>query len=282
MKFSGTKTLSAAAVVVTLCSGISDQAQAAAIGLNFNGNDNVNLAAGDLAGAPGYAQLNWNNFDKYGGDFPNTTTGGTSVKDETGVTVPNVRADFDATGEFNSGSSTATPNGRLMNGYQDSNGNPNSGTSLNSDQNRPYVGIFNLGTDYTSGGYSVIVYTDGDTTGRGGAFWIETANYSDGRNQTGTAITPTYYAQDPGNFNDTGFVQVTSIISGSPTQGNYIVFTGLTSANIVVRADEIYDVGGFKRTPINGIQIVAIPEPASMAIAVAAGFGLLGRRRRLI
>ena len=37
--------------------------------------------------------------------------------------------------------------------------------------------------------------------------------------------------------------------------------------------------GGVKRAPINGFQIVAVPEPSISVLVVLAGAGLLLRRR---
>jgi hypothetical protein len=90
------------------------------IGVNFvnTGDGGVQDANADslnvdeLAGAPGYAQTNWNNFGRWGSV--------TSVSNSVGITIP-VTINWDAAGNGSSGSAAAlgTPDGKLMDGLLD-------------------------------------------------------------------------------------------------------------------------------------------------------------------
>jgi hypothetical protein len=82
---------------------------------------------------------------------------------------------------------------------------------------------------------------------------------------------PSAYIEDPGTDIDLTL------------DGTHLVFRGLTAPSFSIASNtELTTPNGF-RAPINAIQIVAVPEPASMIIA-ACGLALLSplalRRRR--
>jgi hypothetical protein len=93
-------------------------ASAAVIGANFVANDGGGIqdAAADallvdeLAGAPGFEQVNWNNLGRWGS--------GIGVKDSTGA-ASGVLVTWDANNTWNTGAGVTTPNRKLMNGYID-------------------------------------------------------------------------------------------------------------------------------------------------------------------
>ncbi len=73
-------------------------------------------------------------------------------------------------------------------------------------------------------------------------------------------------------FQDSGFVQSTSTVPTS-ANANYVLFSGLSAASqsIVLAGDEIGPAG---------IQIVEVPEPATLALLGLGGLGMLIRRKR--
>src|SRR6059036_1693969 len=122
------------------------------LGMNGNGNQQSGAAGAllptDSAGAPGYAQINWNILGRWGDNGTNSF--GTNAYpvldsngDDTFLTI-----NWDATGNWSQaggGTPTAqgTPDGNLMNGYCDSGGSANvaPGATVygNSGNNKPLV-----------------------------------------------------------------------------------------------------------------------------------------------
>lgn len=146
---------------------------AASVGVNFvnTGDGGVqngqtdSLAADEFAGAPGYAQINWNNFGRWGATVPANDSSGAA----SGVTVT-----WDSNNTWQNGSDLGNPDGKLMYGYLDATG---SGTGNNIDtepyqfwwnENKPeaYVtGISAWLATQNATKYDVVVYLDGDATG---------------------------------------------------------------------------------------------------------------------
>ena len=142
-----------------------------------------------------------------------------------------------------------TYNRELLNGYVDS-GSPSSSTIAISAI--PYS-IYNL-----------IVYISSDTAGRAG-----TVNVG----------SDTYYFTTMGPAATSGanalFTQITDTTGSSPTaNANYVIFSGLTGSSETITS--LVTGGG----GIAGFQVVATPEPSSMALAVMGGFGVLLMKRR--
>src|SRR5262245_35928070 len=110
--------------IAVLALSLNYAATAATIGVNFvnDGNggvqngDSDSLNADELAGAPGYAQTNWNNFGRWG----QTVAANDSSGAASGVTFT-----WDSNNTWQNGASQATPDGKLMYGYLDANGSGN-------------------------------------------------------------------------------------------------------------------------------------------------------------
>jgi hypothetical protein len=125
----------------------------------------------------------------------------------------------------------------MMTGYLDTGGST-----------RSTVAISDIPADLSS--YDVVVYMLGGVAAhqmppaiRGGLYWVED---SEGNALTDVKVgdsprNPTGYAEDPGVDHD--------------DEGTYLVFSGLSAANIVIVGTTVDDVG--IRAPINGVQLVA-------------------------
>ena len=122
----------------------------------------------------------------------------------------------------------------MMKGYIDAQTSQNSSVQVN-----------NLPALFSSGGYSVYVYFDGDngTASRQGLYTIGA-----------TTLTGT----DAPNANFAGsFTQ--SVAGGN---GNYVLFTGLSLTSFTLSAAVGSSTDIYLRAPINGIQIVANGGPS--------------------
>lgn len=120
--------------------------------------------------------------------------------------------------------------------------------------------VSGLGTDYTTLGYDVYVYYGTDNHGR-------THRFSVG----GTAVS--------------GLEQATVSWQGSFIQtsadtevGNYAVAAGLSASSFTI-VDNGTSPG---KGGITGLEIIAIPEPATIGIVAVFGGGLLFIRRRMM
>lgn len=276
----GRKAFIAAVTVLSL----NSVASAASIGVNYvdSGDAGVQngpadaLGSAEVAGVPGYAQPNWNNLGRWGNP--------TSLNDSFGV-LSGAYVTWDSANTWNSGVGTSTSNNKLMAGYIDATGQPNIPGSPYSgwnNANKPDAYVTGLGAWLANQGassYSVLIYTDGDASeGRISEYWLQNASGSDfGALTLGSDLTSHVFAKDSANFSGT-FTQVpgTANSVGSAVDGNYILFTGLTSDSFLLRTEE-----QTFRALINGFQIIAeVPEPSSMALMGLGGLSLILARRR--
>ena len=263
---------------------VNGAASAASIGVNYvdTGDAGVQngpadaLGSTEVAGVPGYEQLNWNNLGRWGNP--------TSLNDGFGA-MTSVFVTWDSANTWNSGVGISTPNNKLMAGYIDATGQPNIPGSPYSgwnNANKPDAYVTGLGSWLANQGassYSVLIYTDGDATeGRIGEYWLQNASGSDfGALTLGSDLTSHVFGKDSANFSGS-FVQVpgTANSVGNATDGNYILFTGLTADSFLMRTEE-----QTFRAQINGFQIIAeVPEPGSMALLSLGGLSFVLARRR--
>lgn len=238
-------------------------ASSVGLGVNWVNDDNGgvqngdadSLVATDIAGAPGYAQANWNNLGRWGDNVTLVDSAGAG----SGVLVA-----WDATGVWNNGASTATGDGKMMNGYLDSNGYANTtwGGSVfgaNND-NKPvafFSGISAWMTAIGACSYDVVIYASGDGAGRVGQYWLVNApgSASSGWNTLtlGANLATPVFMKAPAPFSGTYTrVPLTSTAGATAATGNYVVFTNLTADSFLLRTEE-YNT----RAPINGVQIWA-------------------------
>jgi hypothetical protein len=232
------------------------------ISINFNGQGPgspgarpgpYDLAPTDVAGV--VAVPNWNNVPSDNLATPvalNSSTGAA-----TGATV----AVSGMNNAWSLPTVPATPDATMMRGYLDS-GNTTTTT----------VTVANLPAAFTSAGYNVYVYFDGNNT----------TNARSGQYTIGSQM---IFGMDNASTDFTGsFVQVpstsnTNQMANTPA-GNYTIFTSLTANSFTLTATPAFPATGTLRAPINAIQIVPVPEPGSIALAGIGMVSLLGYRLR--
>jgi len=265
---------------VLLCAGLP-AAWGSSVGANFTNSSDENLAADEVAGAPGYAQGNWNNLGRWGqAAAVNASDGAAS-----GIAVT-----WDSNNTWGLGVGTGTPDNKLMNGYLDATGAANLDTAVPynfwDNANKPEVCVRGIGAWLAAQGapsYKVVVYTDGDEMiGRTSAYWLqEPGDSNDPPTALGAVLTPQVFVKDVVNFSG-AYIQAPLSANSADTaaEANFIVFTGLTADSFLLKTEEINGgTGTTLRATINGMQIVAVPEPASIGLLLLAAMGLLARRR---
>jgi len=137
------------------------------------------------------------------------------------------------------------------------------------------------------GSYDLIVYFDGDDDVESNASRVQFRvwnSYADYANSL--APLATYYGRDTVGSNFSidhtvvnslaGYTQITSTNEFSPTEGNYVKFSGLTAPNFYMQMVGVANQHG---VAMNGFQIVAVPEPTSLAMLAAVGGWLLRRKK---
>ena len=173
----------------------------------------------------------------------------------------------DAEGGFQLGNNATTSDGRFMNGYLDVSSSP--GVTLS---------FTNLNSLTNGLPYSVLVYTDGDTSLRRSQFTLAGATTGNG----------TFFTEDNGNFPGNGttanYVRSTATTDAAAEAltgiNNYVQFDGVTGNSFTLQAFGTNFVNGAARAPINGIQIVTVPEPTALVGLIGGAGMLLGFRRR--
>lgn len=273
----------ASAFALTLLIAAAANAQLVSIGINFlnlagdpnsfqsveNGifHDNAaNFGPAAVAGAPGVAQANWNQFrgDWSGIDLNDASHA--NLVNSNGAAVTNLAVQvvnggndllhYDSSNLWASrvytqagGQAGVTANDTLMNGYLDDGGN-----------NDPFI-EFDLKFNGETGAngiasYTVVLYANADGANQQmGRYWVEDAD-------TNLPITSLVGIQSgdylPGGpFVSAGtFAQTMSPANVDVPVGNYITFEGITASRIRVRGAGNDDPEAFGRAPINGLQLI--------------------------
>jgi hypothetical protein len=245
--------------VVAASLGAAADASAFSLGLNFVNNANAGIQNGatdalltsESAGAPGYAQVNWNNLGRWGQTI--------ALMDSSGA-ASGVTATWDSNNTWNSGAGTTTPNHKLMHGYLDATGQVNVDGSPYQffwNENKPEVYLTGISSWLSAQGatqYNVVVYIDGDTTGRIGEYWLQDGSGGDPPTALGADLSTHVFVRDAGTFAG-AYTQVPLSANTVATagDGNYVVFQGLSANSFMLRTEE----RNF-RAQINGLQIVPI------------------------
>jgi hypothetical protein len=147
--------------------------------------------------------------------------------------------------------------------------------------------IRGLGTEFTGPGYRVIIYSDSDR-GRSTNFTPRTSVFTLKDTSDGVLASSLVEDDDPNTTAETDFgandptfngtYVLSDGVNDSVEYSNYTILDNLTASDFNLEIDS--PDGG--RGAINGFQIVAIPEPASMVLLGLGGLvTLTGRRRKL-
>jgi len=256
----------ALAAAVSLCGA----AHAQSIGIDwFGGNgtgDQTMMLPTDIAGV--VSQGNWNSFLGVSGTQPlNLSTGAASGASITWGMSPN---DWDT--NINE---TTSANHKMMLGYLDTND-----TSITT------LTVSGLPASVTGLGYNVIVYYDGDngTSHRAGRYEVNNVSQwgrDAGVNFSGT-FTEGQTTVDPTIASGGVIDSVPAAVLNAVPAGNYMTFRGLTAPSFTLNVQASVSASGTNRAPLNGIQIVPIPEPSSvalLALGALASLAFLARRR---
>ena len=252
-------------------------ARAEVISLNF-GAESGSLAPDDLAGLVG-GEIgnslgstmvgNWNNLSgNSGSNVGNILHFGGAVVD--GVAISWTSDNTFSLGDTTLGAN-ASANTIMMKGYLD---NASGNTST----------ITMSGLEAVSGSYSVIVYLDAYNGGQ----WRR-ADYTIGAT-TVTAEDSEWVDFNDGDGNNADGVFQSPVAGGignqnwpvtpNNSEGNMIIFSGLTGSSFTLTADPTGTSDGLYRAPINGIQVVGvIPEPATIGLVSLFGGGVILVRR---
>lgn len=267
--------------------------RAASLGINFvesnsggvqNGAGDA-LGTGEQAGAPGFQQVNWNNFGRWGA----TVTANDSVGSASGVTFT-----WDANNVWYSGAGVSTPNHKLMHGYLDSTrqqnwdvANPGTLGSFWWNENKPEVFVKNLSAWMSTAGvtnYTVVIYMDSDSTDSDiSEYWLQSPNdANDPPTLVGADLTSHVFASDSGTFSGT-FTQVplSASSSNSAVAGNFIVFSNLTANEFILRTEDTHAswapavLSGFQIIPDHLVPVVDVqPSVSPTTVYVGQTFTL--------
>jgi hypothetical protein len=237
------------AAVLTLAATSQLQAQSV-ISVNIDNNSTVNPTAGPNSNQAGVVlSPNWND-SYYQNGTPYSHIGVTNLMDNLGATTA-VSYTLGGTpqgwhiGNHPGQDANGTYNRELLNGYFDQHG---------------LESIAINAIPYST--YDIYVYFNSDTAGRVGTVGIGGTTYD-------------FSTYGPASVNGPNglFLQTTDTTGANPT-ADYAVFTGLTGSSQTIFESTANGAG------IAGFQIVAVPEPSSMALAVMGGFGVLLMKRR--
>lgn len=216
--------------------------------MNFDGGGGnaggTAIDPGLVTGTAGVVpQANWNNLN-------GATSAAVTLNDSTGAATT-ATVSWSSGNTWSNGEANGNPgnqNALLLNNYLDGG---SGGVATVTLSNIPYAN------------YSLYIYTLHDNAGQ--------SDY------TVNGVTQVVQVGGTGFYNANGFV-----LDTPSTNGDYLVFSGLTAASVTLQAD-LATNGNF-RSPVEGLQIVptVVPEPSSLALLVAGAIGLTiaARRRR--
>ncbi len=229
--------------------------QTYSIGVNFGDDDNGrggSIGWTEVAGVDAVAQAHWNslagnNSDNSGPVTVKADAKGAVTATSTTVAWSGSGNTWASTGRGEENNTFIGSDRVLMTGYLDT-GNATT----------TQVTVSGLPTQLTGSKYDLVVYTLGGVAGRGGAFRVTDLG--------GKVLSDYVIAIGPANLGK--FQEVVNKTAGTATEGNYIVFRGLSSKDVIIEAttENGFGQSGTPRAPIDAIQFVS---PTGLLDAVA-------------
>ena len=215
-----------------------------------------------------------------GATGPAVAGGPVTLVDGTGSNSAGVQFSWvDYGNYYTSTADNATPSGYGNNGALLSAQSQSGYGSTTTGGNMPGTYKF---SNLAAGNYDLIAYTvNNSQTASGGYVGIVSAAVN------GTSTGNTYYDQNQYQgawvANQT-FVQATSTtLAGATTMANYVEFAGLNvpSAGGYITLSNFPSAGTTSSAVVNALQLVAVPEPATLGLFAVGGIALLllGRKR---
>ncbi len=220
--------------------------------------DRQEVQSDDAAGIAAASAINWNNAPALNKNASSGTTivltgaNGNTNDNDGNATTTNLTLTANGGGSFvNNIVETNTGNDAMMNGYN----------SLST------IAWSVLPTDFTTNGYNIYVYFNGNNTFTSGNLGASVAGVGD-----------PVFGKDPNNnaaFNGV-FTRAIGDSAATANNSNYFLFENLTAASGTLN---FTSSSASNRIPITGIQFVAIPEPSAALLGALGFVGLLRRRR---
>jgi hypothetical protein len=242
---------------------MNTSASAATIGINHQGfgGSNTALESDDLAGV--LPSDHWNNINASNFNFSNLVqdNDGDSSTSNFTTTTTDVSG---GTGDRNNlnGSAPSSPDEEMLEGFNQFNSSNRTRSGLG-------ITVSSLESTFTDPGYDIYVYYGNTNSNRQGRVDLYL-----GSSTTAHESSPLFeMIESTSQFSGT-FVNAEDVSSTTPS--HYVMFD--------VRPGDDVDISQFKMTVtgdftgISGVQIVAVPEPASLALLAAGGFCLLTRQ----
>jgi hypothetical protein len=233
------------------------------------------LFSTNSAGAPGYAQTNWNNCAQTGDNY----SGGFAVSNSLGSATPLI-VSWAGNGVASTGTATNlnTSDGKLMDGYlamgyaNQTTGTVGTNVANSPATTKPLVYVGGLKAWYLAQGaegFGLVVYQTAGSSYDTTFDWVQsvTGSPTNGSMSAGADLTPRLYNVHSSQFSGT-YTKIPGTATNQANKyygANYCVFQGLTNDAVLVRSGDTNEPWG--SASMNGFQIVPVYATAPTATA---------------